>query len=65
VDMQPFPVNVIELTNKKVLVRSEVADKGKGQNIVIGDPHTSNMSQGVIVRKAPDNNTNKTGGVGG
>jgi hypothetical protein len=29
VDTQPFPVNTIELTCKKVLVQPEVADKGK------------------------------------
>ena len=45
VDTQPFPVNTIELTCKKVLVRPEMADKGKGENIVIRDPRTSNISQ--------------------
>jgi hypothetical protein len=30
VDMQ-FIINIIELTSKKVLVRPEVADKGKGK----------------------------------
>jgi hypothetical protein len=42
VDTQPFPVNTIELTCKKVLVRPEMADKGKG--IVIGDPRMSLIS---------------------
>ena len=64
-DTQPFPVNIIELASKKVLVRSKVADKGKGKKIGIGDPHTSNISQGGIARKAPDRKTNKSGGVGG
>ena len=36
-----FLVNIIELANKKVLVRPEVTDKDKGKSIVIGDPHTS------------------------
>jgi hypothetical protein len=63
VDTQPFPVNTIEPTSKKVLVRPEVADKGK--NIVIGDPRTSNISQEEIVRKAPNKRTNKSGGAGG
>jgi hypothetical protein len=44
VDIQPFLVNTIEPTSKKILVRPEVADKVKGKNIVIGDPHTSNIS---------------------
>jgi hypothetical protein len=65
VDTQPFPVNTIELTCKKVLVRPEVADKGKGKNIVIGDCRTSNISQEVIARKAPDRNTNKSGDARG
>lgn len=41
IDTKPFPVNIIELANKKVLVRPEVTDKDKGKSIVIGDPHTS------------------------
>jgi hypothetical protein len=65
VDTRPFPINIIELASKKVLVRSEVVDKGKDKNIIIGDPHTSNISQGGIARKAPDRKTNKSGGVGG
>jgi hypothetical protein len=37
VETQSFPVNTIEPTSKKVLVRSEVADKGKDKNIIIGN----------------------------
>jgi hypothetical protein len=64
VDTQPFPINTIEPTCKKVLVRSEVADKGKDKNTIIGDPCTSKISQG-IARKAPDRKTNKSGVTGG
>jgi hypothetical protein len=39
--------------------------KGKGENIVIYDPHTSNISQEEIARKAPDKKTSKSGGAGG
>jgi hypothetical protein len=46
VDTQPFPVNTIELTCKKVLVWLETADKGKGKGIIIGDPRMSNISKG-------------------
>jgi hypothetical protein len=35
VDTPPFPVNTIELTCKKLLVRPEMADKGKGKDIVL------------------------------
>jgi hypothetical protein len=65
VDMQPFSMNIIDLSGKKVLVRPEVADQGKGKNIVIDDPRTSNISQEEIARKAPDRKTNKLGGAGG
>jgi hypothetical protein len=54
VDTQPFPINIIELARKRVLIRPKVANKGKSKNIIIGDPRTSNISQGGIVRKAPD-----------
>jgi hypothetical protein len=65
VNTQPFPVNTIEPTCKEVLVRPKVADKGKGENIVISDPHTSNISQEEIARKALDKKTNKSRGTGG
>jgi hypothetical protein len=61
---QPFPINTIEPTCKKVSVRPEVADKVKGENIVIDNPRTSNISQEEIARKAPDKETNKSGGTG-
>jgi hypothetical protein len=65
IDTEPFTINIIELTNKKVLVRPEVADKDKGNNIVIGDPRTSNTSRGVVAQKALGKNTNKTRGARG
>jgi hypothetical protein len=65
VDTQPFPVNTIESTCKKFLVRPEVADKGKDKNTIIGDLRTSNKSQEGIAQKAPNRKTNKFGGTGG
>jgi hypothetical protein len=51
VDTQPFPVSAIELANKKVLVWPETADKGKGKNIVIGDPvHREYHKEGLLER---------------
>jgi hypothetical protein len=44
VDTKPFPINIIEVTNKNVLVWHEVADKDKGKGIIIGDPRMTNMS---------------------
>jgi hypothetical protein len=60
VDTQPFPVNTIEPTCKEVLVRPELADKGKDKNTIIDDPCTSNVSQEGIARKAPDRKTNSS-----
>jgi hypothetical protein len=65
VDTQPFPVNTIKLTCEKVLVRPEMADKGKGKCIIIGDPRISNISQKVIARNAPDEKAKKSEGIGG
>jgi hypothetical protein len=65
VDTQPFPINIIELASKNILVWPEVADKSKGKNIIIGDPRTSNVSHGGVARKAPDKKTNKSGGTEG
>jgi hypothetical protein len=64
VDTQLFPVNTIKLTCKKVLVRAEMADKGEGKGIVIGDPRMSNISQKEIARKAPDEKAKKSEGAG-
>jgi hypothetical protein len=44
VDTQPFPVNTIDIACKKILVRPEMADKGKSKDIIIGDPRMSNIS---------------------
>jgi hypothetical protein len=60
VDTQPFPINTIEPTCKKVLVRPKEADKSKFKNTIIGDPCTSGITQ-----KAPDRKTNKSEGTGG
>jgi hypothetical protein len=35
VDTQPFPINIIELASKKVLVRLEVADRDKGKTSLL------------------------------
>jgi hypothetical protein len=37
VDTEPFPMNMIDFEGKKVLVRPNTADKGKGEEIVIGN----------------------------
>jgi hypothetical protein len=65
VDTQPFPVNTIDIACKKILVRPEMADKGKSKDIIIGNPRMSNISQKEIARKAPDDKAKKSGGTGG
>jgi hypothetical protein len=65
VDTQPFPINTIDVACEKVLVRLEMADKGKRKDIIIGDPRTPNISQKEVAQKALDNKTNKSGGAGG
>lgn len=54
IDRQTFSINILEINGKKVLIRPEIADKGKGNNIVFGDPLTMNPSRRVDTRKAPD-----------
>jgi hypothetical protein len=41
IDKHPCPINIIELMDKKVLVRSDVADKDKRKSIIVGSPRTS------------------------
>jgi hypothetical protein len=62
-DMPPIPVSTLESTSKKVLVQPCVADKRKRKNIIIGDPHTPNISRRVVTPKAPGER--KTRGTGG
>jgi hypothetical protein len=47
------------------LVRPEMADKGKGKGIVIGDPRMTDISQKEIARKASDEKAKKSEDVGG
>jgi hypothetical protein len=54
IDRQPIPVNTLESVVKKVLVRSCTTDKGKCKSIIIGDPHTPNLSRRVVTQMAPD-----------
>jgi hypothetical protein len=59
VDTEPFPVNVIDFEGKKVLIRPNTADKGKGKEIVINDTREvdedSKIScRKVVAEKTPD-----------
>jgi hypothetical protein len=65
VDILPFPINTIDVACEKVLVRPEMANKGKGKGIVIGDPRMSIVSQKEIAQKASDEKAKKSEGAGG
>jgi hypothetical protein len=36
-NIDPFPVSIVELMNKKVLVRTDQAEMTKGKNVVVSD----------------------------
>jgi hypothetical protein len=61
IDRQTVPVDTLGPVDKKVLVRPYSADKGKGKNIIIGDPRAPNLTHGVVTQKAIDKRkANKT-----
>jgi hypothetical protein len=56
---EPFPVNVMDFNDKKVLVWSNVADEDKDKGIIIGDPrvldeNTKNYYRKVVAEKTLD-----------
>jgi hypothetical protein len=58
-DTEPFPMNMINFDDKKVLVRPSAADKGKGKEIIIGNPreadeNTKISCRKVVAEKTPD-----------
>jgi hypothetical protein len=75
VDTEPFPMNMIDFEGKKVLVRPNTADKGKGEEIVIGNAREADENhkiscRKVVAEKTPDGGetlklTITTSGAGG
>jgi hypothetical protein len=75
VDTEPFPMNTIDFEGKKVLVRPNIADKGKGEEIVIvnareADENHKISCRKVVAEKTPDGGetlkvTITTSGAGG
>lgn len=37
IDQNDFSINILELTNPKVLIRPDQAEKAKGENVLIGE----------------------------
>jgi hypothetical protein len=59
IDTEPFPMNMIDFEGKKVLVRPNTTDKGKGKEIVIdnvreADENHKFFCRKVVVEKTPD-----------
>jgi hypothetical protein len=51
INKQPFPVNILDLKGKEVLVWLEVADKDKGKVIVISDPRMIDENKQILSRE--------------
>ena len=63
VDKTPFPVHTIahtiDLSNAKVLLRTEQAECAEGKNVVFGETRPKNaddkiLAREVVLEKAPD-----------
>jgi hypothetical protein len=59
VDTEPFPMNMIDFEGKKVLVRPNTADKGKGKETIIGNAKKTDgdckvSCRKVVAEKTPD-----------
>jgi hypothetical protein len=51
VDTEPFPMNMIDFEGKKVLVRPNTTDKGKGKETIIGNAKKADGDCKVSCRK--------------
>jgi hypothetical protein len=58
VDKQPFPINIIELQQPKVLVRLHQAEATKGKNVMVGEANPDlrgkELTREVAHEKTPD-----------
>ena len=51
VDMEPFPMNVIDFEGKRVLIRPSTTDKGKGKEVIIGEVRKADKNNKISCRK--------------
>jgi hypothetical protein len=51
VDTEPFPMNMIDFEGKRILVRPNIADKGKDKEIVIGNTREADGNEKISYRK--------------
>jgi hypothetical protein len=73
--MEPFPMNMIDFEGKRVLIRPNTSDKGKGKEVIIGNAREADGNHNiscrkVVARKTPDGGetlkvTITTSGTGG
>jgi hypothetical protein len=42
-DMNSFPISIVELMNKKILVRMDQAEMTKGKNVIVSDDFHNRM----------------------
>jgi hypothetical protein len=59
VDTEPFPMNMIDFEGKRVLIRPNTVDKGKGKEVIIGnaqeaDENNKVSCKKVVAEKTPD-----------
>jgi hypothetical protein len=59
VDTEPFLINTINFDGKKVLIRPNTSDKGKGKEVIIvdarkADENNKNSCSKVVAEKTPD-----------
>ena len=58
IDTQPFPMNVLDLEGKKVLLRPEAAEGANKSNMIIGKPRkeavSNEMRRQVTLSRQPD-----------
>jgi hypothetical protein len=51
IDTEPFPMNMIDFEGKKILVRPNTVDKGKGKEIVIDNAREADENHKISCRK--------------
>ena len=50
-DTEPFPMNMIDFNDKKVLIRPSTADKGKDKEVIIGNAREADGNNKISCRK--------------
>jgi hypothetical protein len=61
VDTEPFPMNVIDFEGKKVLIRPNTPDKGKGEEVIIDDARKADENNKISYRKVVPKKTSGGG----